>query len=91
MIKGAFKDHLVDWVGDYSEIVHPAKKAKEILADIDHRCVVWLYSEMLNLLTFVRIATAPLFLGLRRFPEGRGFKQWTGDDFKALMKVCPCL
>lgn len=91
MIKGAFKDHLVDWVGDYSEIVHPAKKAKEILADIDHRCVVWLYSEMLNLLTFVRIATAPLFPGLRRFPEGRGFKQWTGDDSKALMKVCPCL
>jgi hypothetical protein len=25
---------------------------------------------------------------LRRFPEGRGFKQWTGDDSKALMKVC---
>ncbi|CDO70545.1 hypothetical protein BN946_scf184573.g13 [Trametes cinnabarina] len=25
--------------------------------------------------------------GLRRFPEGRGFKQWTGDDSKALMKV----
>jgi len=21
------------------------------------------------------------------FPEGRGFKQWTGDDSKALMKV----
>ncbi|KIM77450.1 hypothetical protein PILCRDRAFT_76723, partial [Piloderma croceum F 1598] len=25
--------------------------------------------------------------GLRRFPEGRKFKQWTGDDSKALMKV----
>ncbi|KAF8494014.1 hypothetical protein F5888DRAFT_1617539, partial [Russula emetica] len=35
-----------------------------------------------------RIATVPLFIGLRRFPEGRGFKQWTGDDSKALMKVC---
>ncbi|KAJ7469493.1 hypothetical protein FB451DRAFT_1368533 [Mycena latifolia] len=23
----------------------------------------------------------------RRFPEGRGFKQWTGDDSKALMKA----
>ncbi|KAF8488801.1 hypothetical protein F5888DRAFT_1622732, partial [Russula emetica] len=34
-----------------------------------------------------RIATVPLFTGLRRFPEGRGFKQWTGDDSKALMKV----
>ncbi|KAI0702724.1 hypothetical protein C8Q76DRAFT_771687 [Earliella scabrosa] len=34
-----------------------------------------------------RIAAAPHFPGLRRFPEGRGFKQWTGDDSKALMKV----
>ncbi|KAK0191768.1 hypothetical protein F5146DRAFT_981835 [Armillaria mellea] len=34
-----------------------------------------------------RIAAAPSFPGLRRFPEGRGFKQWTGDDSKALMKV----
>ncbi|EMD36420.1 hypothetical protein CERSUDRAFT_52595 [Gelatoporia subvermispora B] len=34
-----------------------------------------------------RIASAPPFSNLRRFPEGRGFKQWTGDDSKALMKV----
>ena len=34
-----------------------------------------------------RIAAAPAFPCLRRFPEGRGFKQWTGDDSKALMKV----
>ncbi|KAG6898428.1 hypothetical protein C0992_004139 [Termitomyces sp. T32_za158] len=34
-----------------------------------------------------RIAAVPPFSGLRRFPEGRGFKQWTGDDSKALMKV----
>ncbi|KAI0632415.1 hypothetical protein C8Q77DRAFT_1218797 [Trametes polyzona] len=34
-----------------------------------------------------RIAVVPSFPGLRRFPEGRGFKQWTGDDSKALMKV----
>lgn len=34
-----------------------------------------------------RIAAAPPFSGLRRFPQGRGFKQWTGDDSKALMKV----
>ncbi|KAG2110399.1 uncharacterized protein F5147DRAFT_745329 [Suillus discolor] len=33
------------------------------------------------------IALAPSFAGLRRFPEGRGFKQWMGDDSKALMKV----
>ncbi|KAJ7934801.1 hypothetical protein B0H13DRAFT_1854799 [Mycena leptocephala] len=34
-----------------------------------------------------RIAAVPPFPGLRRFSEGRGFKQWTGDDSKALMKV----
>jgi hypothetical protein len=33
------------------------------------------------------IRAAPPFTGLRNFPEGRGFKQWTGDDSKGLMKV----
>jgi hypothetical protein len=35
-----------------------------------------------------RIALAPPFPGLRRFKQGRNFSQWTGDDSKALMKVC---
>ncbi|KAF7359698.1 hypothetical protein MVEN_00694200 [Mycena venus] len=34
-----------------------------------------------------RIAAVPAFPGLRRFKQGRRFKQWTGDDSKALMKV----
>ncbi|KAI0357042.1 hypothetical protein OH77DRAFT_1531956 [Trametes cingulata] len=34
-----------------------------------------------------RIAAAPAFPGLRRFPEGQNFSQWTGNDSKALMKV----
>ena len=34
------------------------------------------------------IAAVPSFPGLHRFPQGLGFKQWTGDDSKALMKVC---
>jgi hypothetical protein len=33
------------------------------------------------------IAAAAPFAGLWRFPEGQIFKQWTGDDSKALMKV----
>lgn len=37
---------------------------------------------------FSSIAIVPAFSGLRRFADGRGFKQWTGDDSKALMKVC---
>ncbi|KAI0371809.1 hypothetical protein BV20DRAFT_165857 [Pilatotrama ljubarskyi] len=34
-----------------------------------------------------RIAATPPFPGLRRFKDGRDFKQWTGDDSKGLMKV----
>ncbi|KAF8174181.1 hypothetical protein K438DRAFT_2049994 [Mycena galopus ATCC 62051] len=34
-----------------------------------------------------RIAATPAFPCLRRFKQGRRFKQWTGDDSKALMKV----
>ncbi|KAJ6609182.1 hypothetical protein B0H10DRAFT_2438684 [Mycena sp. CBHHK59/15] len=34
-----------------------------------------------------RISAVPSFPGLRRFPDGRDFSQWTGDDSKALMKV----
>jgi len=36
---------------------------------------------------FGSIANAPPFLGLQHFPDGHGFKQWTGNDSKALMKV----
>ncbi|KAH9011269.1 hypothetical protein EDB84DRAFT_1540472 [Lactarius hengduanensis] len=34
-----------------------------------------------------RIAVVPSFPGLRHFYQGRGFKQWTGNDSKGLMKV----
>ncbi|KAG6809918.1 hypothetical protein H0H92_014099 [Tricholoma furcatifolium] len=69
LIKGTFKDHLVEWVGASLEILHGESRAKEILDDIDRR-----------------IAAVPAFPGLCRFPHGRRFKQWTGDDSKALMK-----
>ncbi|KAG1752172.1 hypothetical protein EDB19DRAFT_1903559 [Suillus lakei] len=70
LIKGTFKDHLVEWVGKYLVHVHGKKEAEKIQDDIDRR-----------------ISTVASFAGLRCFPEGRGFKQWTGDDSKALMKV----
>jgi hypothetical protein len=38
-------------------------------------------------LTQPRIAIVAPFSGLRRFPNGVRFKQWTGNDSKALMKV----
>ncbi|KAF8800429.1 hypothetical protein BYT27DRAFT_7262837 [Phlegmacium glaucopus] len=34
-----------------------------------------------------RISVVPGFSGLQHFPDGRGFKQWTGNNSKALMKV----
>ncbi|OBZ65942.1 hypothetical protein A0H81_14159 [Grifola frondosa] len=70
VIKGTFKDHLVDWVETYLVQTHGKMRAQSILADIDRQ-----------------IAVIPPFSNLRRFHEGRGFKQWTGDDSKALMKV----
>lgn len=70
VIKGAFKDHLVEWVGEYLVLTHGEAGAYEKIQDIDRR-----------------ISAVPPFPGLRRFPDGRDFSQWTGDDSKALMKV----
>ncbi|KAG1731306.1 hypothetical protein EDD22DRAFT_982578 [Suillus occidentalis] len=70
LVKGAFKDHLVDWVLKYLKLTHGTKRGEEIMSDIDHR-----------------IAAVASFTGLRRFPDSRGFKQWMGNDSKALMKV----
>ncbi|KAN0128104.1 hypothetical protein V8E53_014085 [Lactarius tabidus] len=70
LIKGVFKDHLVDWVMEYLYVTHGEKKSLEIIEDIDRR-----------------ISAVPPFSGLRRFPDGRDYQQWTGDDSKALMKV----
>ncbi|KIO04860.1 hypothetical protein M404DRAFT_25942 [Pisolithus tinctorius Marx 270] len=70
IIKGMFKDHLVEWVKSYLKTVHGTTKANAILDDIDQR-----------------IAAVAPFAGLRRFPEGHHFKQWTDNNSKALMKV----
>ena len=39
VIKGTFKDHLVEWVMDYLWLEHGETRALEIIADIDRRCV----------------------------------------------------
>ncbi|KAJ7196663.1 hypothetical protein GGX14DRAFT_375923 [Mycena pura] len=70
IIKGTFKDHIVDWVHQHIAAIHPNAEALRILADIDRRIA----------------ATTP-FPGLRHFHTGRGYKQWTGNDSKGLMKV----
>ncbi|KAJ8494952.1 hypothetical protein ONZ45_g13058 [Pleurotus djamor] len=70
VIKGTFKDHLVEWVLQYLVQEHGKARGEAIMDIIDQR-----------------IAAVPPFPGLRHFPQGRRFKQWTGDDSKALMKV----
>ena len=37
IIKGAFKDHLVDWVEKYIRENHSKARANQIMADIDWR------------------------------------------------------
>lgn len=39
VIKGCFKDHLVQWVADYLSTVHNEAQANLIMDDIDQRCV----------------------------------------------------
>ncbi|KAF8809249.1 hypothetical protein BYT27DRAFT_7222511 [Phlegmacium glaucopus] len=88
LIKGVFKDHLVTWVCEYLHHAHGEKRALEIITDIDHRSVHCLTTDSFSKLIIIcRISTVPPFPGLRRFPDGRDFTQWTGDDSKALMKV----
>ncbi|KAJ3998883.1 hypothetical protein F5050DRAFT_1566185 [Lentinula boryana] len=70
IIKGCFKDMLVEWTLEYLAAEHGEVKANQIIDDIDRR-----------------LAAVPAFPGLRHFPHGRRFKQWTGDDSKALMKI----
>lgn len=37
IIKGTFKDHLVEWVGEYLVAEHGGVRAAAIMADIDRR------------------------------------------------------
>ncbi|TFK19711.1 hypothetical protein FA15DRAFT_659672 [Coprinopsis marcescibilis] len=71
LIKGTFKDHLVTWVGEYLVVKHGSEAEANKIIAEIDR----------------RVSAAPTFPGLRRFPDGRDFSQWTGDDSKALMKV----
>ena len=42
---------------------------------------------MLKLNLCTRLSLIPPYRGLRNFKDGRGFKQWTGDDAKDYMKA----
>ena len=87
VVKGTFKDHLIQWVEDYLKAIHGTSKAESILDEIDRRYAKFLNRLNIFITSTSSIALAPLFPGLRRFKQGRNFKQWTGNDSRALMKV----
>jgi hypothetical protein len=88
VIKGTFKDHLVTWVGEYLVSVHGQSQGQSILDDIDWQSIILLTVALIVCSFPQSIATVPPFPGLCHFPHGWRFKQWMGDDSKALMKVC---
>jgi hypothetical protein len=88
LIKGTFKDHLVAWVEQYLEKVHGTSQVQEIMDDIDKRYVALVILPQHVCSYIASISVVPPFSRLRRFPQGRGFEQWTGDNSKVLMKVC---
>ena len=78
------------WVEKFLVLLYGKAGAATVLDDIDHRYILHNFSS-LHLKSrsfFMRLALVPPFSRLRGFPQGRRFKQWTGDDSKGLMKVC---
>ena len=74
------------WVEHVLLVMYSRKETQKIMDDIDRRYAQLLVSTF-GQSVVVSIALVPPFTGLRNFPQGRGYKQWTGDDSKALMKV----
>ncbi|KAG1854631.1 hypothetical protein F4604DRAFT_1932696 [Suillus subluteus] len=96
-------DHVVPFTsdfpqGDIHELLSPDLLHQIIKGTFKDHLVTWVKqylehthgtscaAEILDDIDRRITAIAP-FAGLRRFPEGRRFNQWTGNDSKALMKV----
>ncbi|KAL1675203.1 hypothetical protein EV122DRAFT_292873 [Schizophyllum commune] len=79
---------------DIHELLSPDLIHQVIKGTFKDHLVTWVYEYPILVHGETRakeimddIDRLPSFPGLRRFPEGRDFAQWTGDDSKALMKV----
>ncbi|RXW16236.1 hypothetical protein EST38_g9616 [Candolleomyces aberdarensis] len=83
---------------DIHELLSPDLLHQVIKGTFKDHLVTWINSyinsthprnEALEIIQDIdrRISAVPSYPGLRRFPDGRDFAQWTGDDSKALMKV----
>ena len=64
LIKGTFKDHLVQWITDYITKTNMKKDANTILADIDRR-YVWLSVDLTTYSLPLRLAELQLCQSLQ--------------------------
>ena len=76
----------MEWIQSYIYATYkPEAEALKVLDDIDKRQAQYKIKNFRLTYLLSRIAIIPPFSGVRRFPEGCNFKQWTGDDSKVLI------
>ena len=49
IIKGTFKDHLVEWVGEYLVSEYGKTRAATIMANIDHQWILFTWLDFINI------------------------------------------
>ena len=59
IIKGTFKDHLIEWVGEYLVAVHGETWAAAIMANIDHQWVLYTRYDFINVLIIKQHCSCP--------------------------------
>ncbi len=79
LIKGTFKDHLVTWIGEYLTREHGDARGKELLDEIDRRCVVRCP------ITTIPVLNIPMWSSsLALVPPFPGLRHLAGSSFQAM-------